>query len=111
MSLPSRPARAGCGASKVEAANASTAARLTMAVAGEGLAAARMDDFMSFSLQNMELRGHYADRAGRFTQPFAQRGAFCPHGRHVIRVGDTVEIDLHVRQSPSRTGSGHQPRH
>jgi hypothetical protein len=31
-----------------------------MAVAGEGLAAARMDDFMSFSLQNMELRGHYA---------------------------------------------------
>ena len=46
-----------------------------------------------------------------FAQPLPQCRALCSHGRHVICIGNTLEIDLHVRQSPSRAGSGHQPRY
>src|SRR5258705_505507 len=112
MSAPNRLARAVCGPSKVAPIKASTAVTLKNAAACFEIVAARIPNFMSLSCQiSGAALALCADGARGFRQALAQRSALGSHGRYVPCIGDAVQIDLHIRQSSSCAGGGHQPRH
>src|SRR5260370_18734171 len=52
-----------------------------------------------------------SDAARRLIQPLAQRRDLLSNRGHVTFVTDSVEINLDIRQGPSRARARHHPRH